>query len=140
MEKTVLIVDDEKVVRFAFKNCLANKNCKILEASDPQTARDLITKYGNKLDVVILDLRLLSPIEEEAEESGLKILQECFSDSVNCSQCGHNRLKTKVILLTAYPSVASCRAAFLSGAYDYIEKTNPQEVTMKRVLEAINTK
>lgn len=139
MKKLVLIIDDEEPVRIAFKTLLPRLDCEVLEATTPEEAKEKLQEYGDKLDVVILDLCLLDTDLDgkKGEESGLKVLQEELGPPRICERCGFPRIRAKVIVLTAHRSRTSLRAAFLAGAFDYIPKTEPPEVAIERVKEAL---
>lgn len=122
MSKKVLIIDDEANVRLALRSRLSKLDCDVLEARTLEDARTLIAEHREDLRVVILDLRLVAAEEEPGRESGLKLLKDELVGTQACVQCRTLRFNPNVIVLTAFPNVPSCRAAFLAGVMDYLDK------------------
>jgi CheY-like chemotaxis protein len=54
--KLVLIVDDESMIREFVIGALADTGAKIFEAANGDEALEIFKKYGDKIDVVILDI------------------------------------------------------------------------------------
>ena len=135
MNRKILVVDDEENVRIALRTRLAELDCEVLEAGNPDDARHLLSLHRQDIAVVILDLKLLSAQEKEGHESGLKFLNDALGLNQACLGCDRKLFSPKVIVLTAYTSVASCRAAFLDGVLDYLSKTDPD--VWKTLLERV---
>ena len=100
----ILIVEDEVPHAEAIEEGLSRlgHNCTVVHDGSAAIAR-LATR---SFDIVVTDLRLGGP------EDGLAVLT-----AANEAAPG-----TKVILVTAHSSVATCRTALQHGAFDYIEK------------------
>ncbi len=101
--KTVLIVDDEKLVRWSIRQKLESAGYQVFEADTCATARALFRE--NLPDLVTLDVRL-------PDGSGLKLLLDMKKVSPN----------VPVIMITAYGAVEDAVKALKIGAYDYLEK------------------
>jgi two-component system, NtrC family, response regulator AtoC len=121
----ILIVDDEAQVRLALRTRLAKFGADILEADSLAAAKSVLLQYRGDVCLVILDLHLVAAHEQEGQESGLQLLREHLGATFACIDCGHLRFNPNVIVLTAYPSVRSCRAAFMAGAFDFLDKNDP---------------
>lgn len=101
--KTVLVVDDEKLVRWSIRQKLESAGYQVLEA---ETFADALELFKSSLpDLVTLDVRL-------PDGSGLKLLLEMKQLAPN----------TPVIMITAYGAVDDAVKALQIGAYDYLEK------------------
>lgn len=55
---TILVIDDEEMVRMALSNGLARAGYAVLEAADGERGLDLFRKRMEEIDLVILDLVL----------------------------------------------------------------------------------
>ena len=82
---TVLVVEDEEVLRFAVTKALGSRGFTVMEAKDGSVAMDLLRTCGDAIDVILLDVSL--PGTSSAE---------VFKES--------QRLRTsaKVVLTSAY--------------------------------------
>jgi DNA-binding NtrC family response regulator len=118
--ETILIIEDEKLVRWSLKERLTKEGYEVVEA---ETGAAGIAALGQDLiDLVLLDFRL-------PDMTGLDVLRKVVSESP----------ETPTILMTAYSSVDSAVEAIKLGAYDYINKPfNHDEmvVTIGRALES----
>ncbi len=101
--KTVLVVDDEKLVRWSIRQKLESAGYQVFEADSCEAARALFKE--NLPDLVTLDVRL-------PDGSGLKLLLDMKKFSPN----------VPVIMITAYGAVEDAVKALKIGAYDYLEK------------------
>lgn len=120
MSEMVLVIDDEKTIRWSLGEALKESGYEVADASD--------SAYGLKIfaekspDLVLLDLKL-------ADESGIDILKQIKSMDTG----------VPVIMMTAYGEVETAVEAMRSGAYDFILKPFALEklkVTIKNALEA----
>lgn len=107
---SILIVDDEPVVRLSYAMILARANCDTRTAWNGEDA--LRTMQHEPADVVLLDVRM--PGADGM--SVLRSLKERWPDS-------------EVVIITGYPSVESAKEAVRLGAYEYLAKpVGPDEV------------
>jgi CheY-like chemotaxis protein len=82
---TVLIVEDEDVLRRAVSKMLHNKGFRVIEASDGSSALELIRSHNDDINVMLLDMTLPGVPSREVFEGAR-----------------HIRPKLKVILTSAY--------------------------------------
>jgi len=103
MSQTILIAEDETMLRESLAELLAEEGYRVLQAADGKAARE--TALAEPVDVVISDIRM-------PEMDGMELL-------------GHLKQlapETPVIMLTAYGTIQSAVAAMRSGASDYLLK------------------
>jgi DNA-binding NtrC family response regulator len=100
---TVLIVDDEPLMRLSMLDALKAVGYDVRAAGTGQEGQGILTK--DVFDILITDLRLPGA-------DGLSLLQTCKQRSP----------RTEVILITAHGSVETAVEAMKLGAYDYITK------------------
>ena len=100
---SVLIVDDEEVVRLSYARSLLGAECETQEAWDGGEA--LRAMERNPADVVLLDLRMPGA-------DGLSVLKDLKARWPEC----------EVVVITGYPSVETAKEAVRLGAYDYLAK------------------
>ncbi len=101
-QSTVLIVDDEDLVRWSLTQRLLRDGHATLEAATAAAAIDLTS---DAVDLVLLDIRL-------PDGDGLDVLARIRDRAPD----------TPVILMTAYSSVRSSTEAIGLGAYEYVSK------------------
>ncbi len=108
---TVLVVDDEALVRWSLRERLAQDRYTVLEAG---TAAAALDQAGEAVDLILLDYRL-------PDSDGLVVLRkvkELYPD-------------TLVILMTAHSTVENAVEAMKLGAFHYINKPfNVDEVAL----------
>ncbi len=120
----VLIVDDEKLVRWSLRQKCEEWGYQTVEAEDGKTA--LKVAHAESPDLVLLDVRL-------PDLGGLEVLQQL-------KQNGDARA---VIMITADPRLDDVKAALKLGAYDFVGKPidfDELAVTTKNALEATKLK
>ena len=103
MEKaTVLVVDDEQLIRWSLVERLSQDGYRTLEAA---TGDEALAQLGEGVDLVLLDYRL-------PDTDGLKVLKEVRRRDPDIL----------VILLTAFSNVATAVEIMKEGAYHYATK------------------
>ena len=116
---TILIADDEEIVRFALSVKLKEHGFSVMEACNGRDAVDICMK--EHIDAVLLDLKM-------PEMDGIETLQELKE----------NNNDVPVIMVTAYGDIPTAVQAIKLGAYDFVEKP-PQVskliVTLNRAIE-----
>ena len=115
---TVLVVDDEALIRWSLTERLQSEGYEVLEA---ETGHGALEKLPDGIDLVLLDYRL-------PDTDGVSVLRKIkeFDQDI------------LVILLTAYASVETAVEAMKQGAYHFANKPfNLDEVaaTVERALE-----
>lgn len=102
---TVLIVDDEALIRWSLAEMLGERGYTVTEAGDGRMAVAAIEGALEPFDVVLLDYRL-------PDSADLRLLEKIR----------HLAPTSQVIMITAHnsPELASCAAAL--GAYRVISK------------------
>jgi len=119
-QKRILIVDDEKLVRWALTQKCTEYGYQSVEAESGEAA--LRSLQGESVDAVLLDVHL-------PDMSGLEVLEKL-------KQAGETR---SIIMMTADPQLDDVKAALRMGAYDFVSKPiNFEElgVTLQNALEA----
>jgi two-component system response regulator AtoC len=115
---TLLIVDDEELVRWSLRERFARDGYTVLESG---TAAGAIDKITPAVDLVLLDYRL-------PDGDGLTVLRQIKELSPD----------TLVILMTAFSTVENAVAAMKHGAYHYLNKPfnlNDVSATVEKALE-----
>jgi len=96
---TLLVIDDEPLIRDSLKRLLEKNNYQVLSAESVEQASTILSKQA--CDLILSDLRLPG-------EPGIRLL-EYFPD-------------IPIIIMTSYASVSSAVEAMKMGARDYISK------------------
>src|SRR5215472_13074415 len=99
---TILVVDDEPLIRYALRDGLMADGYHVVEAG---TAAEALAKSREGVDLVLLDYRL-------PDGDGLSVLKQIKEHDPD----------TLVILLTAHQSVDLAVEAMKQGAYHYANK------------------
>ena len=119
-EKRILIVDDEKLVRWALNQKCTEFGYETVEAVDGEEALRVL--QNESVDLILLDVHL-------PDVSGIEVLEKL-------KRAGETRC---IIMMTADPQLDDVKAALRLGAYDFISKPiNFEElkVTLQNALEA----
>ncbi|MCX6152408.1 MAG: sigma-54 dependent transcriptional regulator [Ignavibacteriales bacterium] len=110
-KKTILIVDDEKIVRDSLFHWFIEEGYEVEIAEDGETALRNFEK--GKFDLMLVDMKMPGM-------SGLDLLDKVREIDPDCI----------FIMITAFASVPSAIKALKNGAYDYITKPiDPDELT-----------
>jgi CheY-like chemotaxis protein len=72
LRATVLVVDDEPLIRRAVKRILSSSHCSVLEACDGLDAVETFRRHASEIDLVLLDINMPRAGGEEA----LRMLRE----------------------------------------------------------------
>src|SRR5262245_42165452 len=108
---TILVVDDEQLIRWSLASRLSEDGYKVLEA---ETAADALKRAREGVDLLLLDYRL-------PDSDGLAVLKQIKEHDPD----------TLVILLTAFSSVSTAVEAMRHGAYHYVNKPfNVDEIAL----------
>src|SRR5579871_3804608 len=117
--ETVLIVDDEQLIRRSISKRLGAAGYHVLEAEDGRAA---VEQARTGIDLVILDYRL-------PDLDGLTVLKQIRQIDPD----------VLVVLLTAYASVETAVEAMKLGAYHFMNKPFDLEALAALVEQALET-
>lgn len=102
---TVLVVDDEALLRWSLAEILRRSRHSVIEAQSAENARDAITGASTPIDVVLLDYRL-------PDSNDLRLLEDV-----------RRRLpRSAVVLMTAFGTPDVMQGALDRGAYCVLSK------------------
>jgi DNA-binding NtrC family response regulator len=121
MKPSILIVDDDEVMRETLSDVLRKRNYEVFSVYSGSEAISVIKK--NLVDLILLDMRL-------PDVDGLEVLRsikEFDSDIL-------------VIIMTAYSDVQTAVSAMKSGAYHYINKPFDLEEFQILIEKGLETK
>jgi|SRR5687767_5430780 len=116
---TVLVVDDEALIRWSLAEMLGERGYSVTEAGDGRTATAAIENAAEPFDVVLLDYRL-------PDSADLRLLEKV------------RRLAptSQVIMITAHNSPELAQGAAALGAFRVISKPFEVESLAALVAEA----
>jgi DNA-binding NtrC family response regulator len=103
MAESILIVDDEEIIRESLSFVLSKEGYRVQDAANGRIALDMIRE--GSFDLVVTDL-------EMPEMKGIELLEQLSLHSP----------ETLVVIITAYGSIDTAIAALRKGAVDYILK------------------
>lgn len=115
----ILVVDDEKNVRFVFKEVLTENGYDVLEAESSEDTFDILNR--ELIDLVVLDIKLRS-------DSGLDILKRITGEFPD----------TPVLLCSAYASFQNDNSSWLADGY--ILKSSDTWELLKEVDKVLKTR
>jgi len=113
-KKSILVVDDEAIVRISCKRILEPEGFDVDLASDGYEALELIKKKG--YDIIITDLKM-------PKMDGLEVLKWIKENSP----------KSKVIAITGFSTPEIAKKSLSAGAQRYLEKPFTPEVLIEVV-------
>lgn len=115
---TVLIVDDDALIREISKDILTGEGYTVFEAKDPLEGLDILSK--EKIEAILLDVVL--PLE-----SGFEMIPQIKKINPDAA----------IIMMTAFASMDSVIEAIRMGAYDYITKPLKEEDVLHAVKNGV---
>ncbi|RYY11267.1 MAG: sigma-54-dependent Fis family transcriptional regulator, partial [Cytophagaceae bacterium] len=109
-ENTILLIDDEEVLRLAVARTLELEGYTVRQAANAYTGLQLLAEHADDISVILSDVKL-------PDGRGLDLLP---------------RYRTlaplaEVILMTAYGTIADGVRAMREGAFDYLAKGDADE-------------
>jgi DNA-binding NtrC family response regulator len=116
----VLVVDDEKLIRFTLRESLAEEGYVVHEAADVAEARDLFERH--RIDCAVVDHKL-------PDGDGFELMMS-FKDLAP---------EVPVIMMTAYSTIEKAVEAMRRGAYTYLHKPFEPEEMLLNVRRALET-
>jgi DNA-binding NtrC family response regulator len=120
MIERILVVDDEKLIRWSLRKNLVGFGYEVLEAEDGQRALEVLDEEG--ADLMLLDIRM-------PQKDGLEVL----------SHVTQHHSEIPVILMTAFSSVEGAVDAMKRGAFDYLMKPFNHDEVLLMVRKALQT-
>lgn len=121
MSESIIVVEDEKIIRVSLVEALKQEGHTVLPVSDGNEA--LRTLEEGQFSLVITDIRLPGA-------GGLDILRKSLAESPS----------TPVIMMTAYGNIRDAVDAMRAGAFDYITKPFDLDEMLLTVSRALNLK
>ncbi|EKD34874.1 MAG: two component, sigma54 specific, fis family transcriptional regulator, partial [uncultured bacterium] len=118
MSKSILVVEDEKILRISLTDALKAEGYIVFPVADGNEALAALTE--GDFSLVITDIRLPGA-------SGMEILQKSLAESP----------LTPVIMMTAYGSIKDAVSAIRAGAFDYITKPFDLDEILVTVAKAL---
>ncbi len=118
MSKSILIAEDEEVLRESLAELFAGEGYEVVQAPDGAKARDIILQ--RPVDVVLSDIRM-------PHMDGVALLKEIRQIAP----------ETPVIILTAYGTIDSAVEAMRMGAADYVLKPVQLDEILMRIDRAL---
>ena len=120
MPKTILIVDDEKTIRWSLSEALRESNYEVVDADT--AAKGEVMFREKSPDLVLLDMKL-------PDGSGIDVLSHIKEEDPSIP----------VIMMTAYGEVETAVEAMKGGAYDFILKPYALEKLRITIANALET-
>ena len=121
MKNSILIIEDEKIMRVSLADMLKAEGYTVLTAEDG--ASGLLTLGQGDFSLVITDVRL-------PDVSGISVLKKAVQDKPSLP----------VIVMTAYGTIDDAVEAMRLGAFDYITKPFAMDELLIVVRRALETR
>jgi DNA-binding NtrC family response regulator len=118
MKVNILVIDDEESIRFSFSRFLEADGHNVITAKDYREALSRMDE--TEFELILADIFL-------GDGWGIDILREVLLRG----------LRTRVIIMTAYPSSETAQDSFGMHAVDYLVKPLPQARLLLSVKNAI---
>jgi two-component system response regulator PilR (NtrC family) len=118
MASTILIAEDEELLRQSLAGLLEEEGYEVLQAADGKTAYEQVVE--RPVDLVLTDIRM-------PEMDGLALLERLRQTAP----------ETPVILMTAYGTVESAVSALRAGGWDYLLKPVQFDDLLAKVRHAL---
>ena len=118
--ETVLLVEDEKLIRWSLANRLTKEGFRVLESDKGAGALKALEE--TQVDLLLLDYRL-------PDMDGIQVLREV----------GKRFRDLPVIMMTAYSTVESAIEAMKLGAFDYLNKPFEMDEILVTIQKALET-
>lgn len=115
----VLVVDDDRLMRWSLHETLADHGCQVLEASDARAAFQAIADSAIEPDVVLWDVNL-------PDSHDLELL----------STIRHRCPAPKIIVMSSFMNAEIDREARARGAFDVLTKPFEIEAVMDVIARA----
>jgi len=121
MKQKILIVDDEKGLRYTFQCFLSEAGYDVTPACDYNEALKIISEHV--FDMIFADIVL-------GGKTGIDLLKIIKEKNMNCP----------VIMLTGYPNINTAVEAIRAGAFDYLTKPVKEEQIIQSARVALEYK
>ena len=118
VRKTILLAEDETMLRESLAELLRNEGYQVIEAPDGKEAHDIALE--RPIDLLLTDIRM-------PEMDGVTLLQ----------RLQHIAPQTPVVVMTAFGTLESAVAAMRGGAADYLLKPVQFDDVLVRVRRAL---
>ena len=122
--ETILVVDDEKLIRWSLKQSLQKESFNVLEAETVKAALDQVSEF--EPDLIILDQRL-------PDGTGIEFIQKLREISFD----------NPIIMLSVVDSSNVAVQAMKLGAFDYVTKPinfDELKIVIEKAMESIRLK
>ena len=118
---SILVVDDESEIREGLELLLKTEGYQV---SSAETGQSGLTRLEERpYDLMLLDVSL-------PDKNGIEMLKEIHRQDP----------QMPIVMITAYGSIEMARAAFKSGAMDYITKPWSNDELLAQVAQAVEAR